>query len=88
MSKRPTDREKLLKKISHLSDSEIKEVLNYLSKIDSSGKNQYQVDAIEDELVSILSSAYENRRARQVFEWEAARQRAEARSVYVKSARR
>ncbi len=88
MSKRPTDRERLLQKISHLSDSDIKEVLNYLSKLDSSGKNQLQVDAIDDELVSILSSAYENRRARQVFEWEAARRKAEARTVYAKSAGR
>ena len=30
----------------------------------------------EDELVSSLSNAYENRRARQVFEWEATRRRA------------
>ena len=29
----------------------------------------------EDELVSSLSNAYENRRARQVFEWEATRRR-------------
>ena len=30
----------------------------------------------EDELVSSLSNAYENRRARQVFEWEVTRRRA------------
>lgn len=32
----------------------------------------------EDELLSSLSNAYENRRARQVFEWETIRRRAES----------
>ncbi|MFN0107987.1 MAG: hypothetical protein ACKVZH_03965 [Blastocatellia bacterium] len=31
----------------------------------------------EDELLALLSSAYENRRACQVFEWEAARRKSE-----------
>ena len=32
----------------------------------------------EDDLLTSLSNAYENRRARQVFEWEAIRRRAES----------
>jgi hypothetical protein len=32
----------------------------------------------EDDLLSSLSNAYENRRARQVFEWETIRRRAES----------
>ena len=32
----------------------------------------------DDELLSSLSNAYENRRARQVFEWETIRRRAES----------
>jgi hypothetical protein len=35
----------------------------------------------EDELVSSLSNAYENRRARQVFEWEVMRRRTAEKNV-------
>ena len=37
--------------------------------------------AWEDDLVALLSDAQENRRARQAFEWEAVRRRAERRAA-------
>ena len=43
--------------------------------------------AWEDELVTLLAEAPENRRARQAFEWEAARRRAERRAALSFTAR-
>ena len=40
----------------------------------------------EDELVSSLTNAYENRRARQVFEWEVTRRRAVETNAYASNA--
>jgi hypothetical protein len=39
-------------------------------------KDSHRALSGEDDLVSSLSNAYENRRARQVFEWEITRRRA------------
>ncbi len=78
MSKRLTNRDKLLSKLNHLSESEIGELLGYISTLEKGKHNNS--DAPEDELLAMLSSARENRRARQVFEWESARRRAEAKA--------
>ena len=80
MSKRPTDREKLLFKLNHLTDSEIREVLTYISRFETMKRSLPHLEAGDDDLVSLLSGAYENRRARQVFEWESARRKAEVRA--------
>ncbi len=89
MSKRLTDRERLLHKLQQMTDSEVEDMLNYVSmedrgtpghsKRDGSKdvKNVFGSANTEDELLMLLSTAYENRRALQVFEWEAARRRAE-----------
>lgn len=89
MSKRLTDREKLSHKLQQLSDIEVGDVLAYLSLMERNkfkpaeriamkdpkvGPNGLSSD---DELLSLLSSAYENRRACQVFEWESARRKSE-----------
>ncbi len=89
MNKRLTDREKLSHKLQQLSDIEVGNVLAYLSlmernkfkhtervtvkdsKVGPNGPNS------DDELLLLLSSAYENRRACQVFEWESARRKSE-----------
>ncbi len=81
MSKRLTDRERLLFKLNRLSDSEVKEVLNYISNLDVRRRDASPAESADDDLVTMLSAAYENRRARQVFEWESARRRAEARAI-------
>ncbi|MGH9845635.1 MAG: hypothetical protein ACREEM_43560 [Blastocatellia bacterium] len=88
MRKRPTDREKLLSQLNRLTDNEVRDVLNYISKLNSNSRDLPQSDGAEDDLVIMLSGAYENRRARQVFEWESARRRAEARASSQRAAGR
>lgn len=78
MSKRLTNREKILSELNHLSESEIGELLNYISALEKSGRERAGSEPSEDELLMLLSAARENRRARQVFEWESVRRRAEA----------
>ncbi len=78
MSKRLTNREKLLTKLNNLSETEIGELLNFISTIEKGRHVNSEVS--EDELLTMLSSARENRRARQVFEWESVRRRAEAKA--------
>jgi hypothetical protein len=81
MSKRLTNREKLLSKLNNLSDKEIGELLKYVTTLERGGHCDVVIDAIsqtsDDELLIMLSSARENRRARQVFEWESVRRRVE-----------
>ena len=93
MSKRLTNREKLLSKLNGLSENEIGEILKYAialeratertieKAIEKVGYGDGVAEAIpqtsEDELLIMLSAARENRRARQVFEWESVRRRVE-----------
>jgi hypothetical protein len=89
MSKRLTNREKLLSKLNHFSENEIGEILKYAMALERSlergaeriGYGDGVTEAIsqtsEDELLIMLSAARENRRARQVFEWESVRRRVE-----------
>lgn len=88
MNTRPTERERLLYKLDRLSETEINKVLDYVTLIESNhnelGNGQsplfpeFLPGVAEDELISVLGSAYENRRARQVVEWEAIRRRADS----------
>ena len=89
MSKRLTDRERLLHKLQQMTDSEVEDILDYVSLMERTiqrhakrdgardSKNVFGSANSEDELLVLLSTAYENRRALQVFEWETARRRAE-----------
>jgi hypothetical protein len=79
MSKRLTDRERLLSKLDHLTDIEFEEVLDFVSRMEAKSCDHLQRDVSDDDLLTTLSAAHENRRARQVFEWEAVRRRVEAR---------
>ncbi len=88
MSKRLTDRERLLSKLNHLNDREVQDVLDFVSRIESKKYDSVQRDLFDDELLVTLSSAVENRRAREVFEWEAIRRKAEARASISSNARR
>ncbi len=88
MSKRLTNREKLLSKLNQLSDSEIGELLNFISTMEKGRRSGANSEAFEDELLVLLSAARENRRARQVFEWESARRRAEAKASIHRHAQR
>lgn len=79
MSKRPTDREILLSQLDRLTDHEIEEVLDYLARLPRRSRERAQADA-GDDLINVLSAARENRRARQVIEWERVRRRAEVKA--------
>jgi hypothetical protein len=80
MAKRLTERQRLALKLDSLNDSEVVEVLDYISIMESMRRATMLPGAWEDELVAVLADARENRRARQAFEWEAVRRRAERRA--------
>jgi len=84
MSKRLTNREKLLSKLNNFSENEIGELLKYATTLEKAGPSDSTLEIIaqasEDELLILLSAARENRRARQVFEWESVRRRVEGKA--------
>lgn len=89
MSKRLTDRENLLHKLQQMTDNEVEDVLDYVSQLERAKQRQGERGGgrdrkasqhnptTDDELLMMLSTAYENRRACQVFEWEAIRRKSE-----------
>ena len=87
MAKRITERQRLALKLEHLSETEVKEVLDYISIMESMRRATSVPSAWEDELVSLLADSPENARARQAFEWESARRRAERHAALGYSAR-
>ena len=82
MAKRITERQRLALKLDHLSETEVKEVLDYISIMESMRRAAAALPlATEDDLISLLADTKENVRARQAFEWETARRRAERRAA-------
>ncbi len=79
MAKRITKRQLLGLKLESLDDGEVQEVLDYLTVIESLRRSRVAPPAWQDDIVELLAEAQENKRARQAFEWEAARRRAERR---------
>ena len=77
MAKRITERQRLALKLDNLNDAEVKEVLEYISIMETMHRATAMPGVWEDELVAMLADARENMRARQAFEWESARRRAE-----------
>ena len=77
MAKRITKRQLLGLKLESLDDGEVQEVLDYLTVIESLRRSRAVPSAWQDDIVELLAEAQENKRARQAFEWEAARRRAE-----------
>jgi hypothetical protein len=87
MTKRLTNREKLLSKLNNFSENEIGELLKFITTLEKGGPGEGASEAAaqtptysEDELLTLLSAARENRRARQVFEWESVRRKVEGRA--------
>lgn len=80
MAKRITERQRLAVKLDSLNDSEVQEVLDYISIMESMRRSTATSVVWDDELVMLLADAHENRRARQAYEWEAVRRRAERRA--------
>ena len=81
MAKRITERQRLVIKLENLSDSEVREVLDYISIMETMRRSAKTPGVWEDELIALLADTCENRRARQAFEWESARRRAERRAA-------
>jgi hypothetical protein len=80
MAKRLTERQRLALKLDSLNDSEVVEVLDYISIMETMRRASVIPGVWEDDLISLLADAHENKRARQAFEWEAVRRRAERRA--------
>lgn len=80
MGKRQKNLQAILSKIDTLSDNEVSEVLDFISGIEDKRPEPAAWQSSDDDLLLSLVSARENLRARQVFEWESIRRRAEARS--------
>lgn len=84
MAKRITERQRLAFKLDALTDTEVKEVLDYISIMESMRRAALGAPpAWDDELISLLADAQENQRARQAFEWESVRRRAERKAAAV-----
>lgn len=58
------------REIDKLNENDTLAVLSYISELLSSRKLQSKENPLNDELIGSLSDAYENKRARQVTEWE------------------
>lgn len=78
MAKRLTERQHLTLKVESLNDTEVEDVMEYISNIEALQRSAISPGIPEDEMIALLADAHENRRARQAFEWEAARRRASA----------
>jgi RNA-splicing ligase RtcB len=81
MARRIDDRQRLALKLEHLSDAEVHEVLDYISIMEAMRRAAANAPIWDDELVALLADSEENKRARQAFEWESVRRRAERRAA-------
>ena len=71
MVKRKNNR--VASEIDKLNENETSAVLDYISEILSTRSPKSKDIQPNDDLIVSLSDAYENKRARQVFEWERVR---------------
>lgn len=81
MANNTNERQFLASKLEALSETEVGEVLDYISTMESNRRARTTSGALDDEVVMALADAQENRRARQAFEWEAVRRKAEKRAA-------
>ena len=81
MANTTNQRQFLASKVEALSETEVGEVLDYISTIESNRRVKTTSGTLDDEVVMDLADARENRRARQAFEWEAVRRKAEKRAA-------
>ena len=81
MANNVNPRQFLAFKLEALSESEVGEVLDYISTIESRKRARLAPVVSDDELLTSLADAQENRRARQAFEWESVRRKAEKRAA-------
>lgn len=81
MGRTVNQRQFLAQKLETLNDTEVREVLDYISTMESTRRTKIVSSTWEDEVLSVLADARENQRARQAFEWEAVRRKAEKRAA-------
>jgi hypothetical protein len=81
MADHVNQRQFLALKLEAMSETEVGEVLDYISAMESKRRTRMAPSVGEDELLAALADARENRRARQAFEWEAVRRKAEKRAA-------
>lgn len=85
MGRTVNQRQFLAQKLETLNEAEVCEVLDYISAMESQHETRQRSRTVssvwEDEVLSVLAEARENRRARQAFEWEAVRRKAEKRAA-------
>jgi hypothetical protein len=81
MADTANQRQFLALKLEALSESEVGEVLDYISVIESMRRSKPASSAFDDDVLTALADARENRRARQAFEWESVRRKAEKRAA-------
>ncbi|MBS1798073.1 MAG: hypothetical protein JSS81_29925 [Acidobacteria bacterium] len=79
MVKRKNNR--IADELDKLNDNETTAVLDYISEILQTRKPKSHEPVNPDELIRSLSDAYENKRARQVFEWERVRRQNVPRTI-------
>ena len=81
MAKTLTQRQFLALKLDSLTESEVREVLDYIAIMESMRRSRTMPTIWEDEVLAVLADARENRRARQAFEWEPVRRKAERKAA-------
>jgi hypothetical protein len=81
MATTATQRQSLALKLDALTESEVQEVVDYIAIMESMRRSRTVPSLWDDEVLSVLADARENRRARQAFEWEAVRRKAERRAA-------
>ena len=81
MGRTVNQRQFLAQKLETLDDAEVREVLDYISSLETTRRSKTITATWEDEVLLALADARENQRARQAFEWEAVRRKAEKRAA-------
>ena len=81
MANNVNPRQFLALKLEALTEAEVGEVLDYVSTMESKKRARSMSSPLEDELLTSLADAQENRRARQAYEWEVVRRKAEKRAA-------
>jgi hypothetical protein len=76
-----SQRQFLALKLDALTESEVQEVADYIAIMESMRRSRTAPSIWEDEVLSVLADARENRRARQAYEWESVRRKAERRAA-------
>ncbi len=76
-----TNDEKLVCEINKLNENETVAVIGYISELLSARMPKPKKNPINDELIISLADAKENKRARQVVEWERVRVKSLQKSI-------